>query len=92
MPRFKNTSEFDHASETRLGLLVSNLGTPDAPTAGALRKYLGEFLSDPRVIEVPKIIWWFILHGIILRIRPKRSARSVTGTAAGLIVISRPNN
>ncbi|MET0356519.1 MAG: ferrochelatase [Cellvibrio sp.] len=56
------------------GVLLVNLGTPDAPTASALRRYLAEFLSDGRVIEIPKIIWWFILHGIILRVRPKKSA------------------
>lgn len=58
----------------KTGVLVTNLGTPDAPTAKALRVYLGEFLADPRVIEIPKLIWWFILHGIILRVRPKKSA------------------
>ena len=55
-------------------ILLCNLGTPDAPTAPALRRYLAEFLSDPRVVEIPKPIWWLILHGIILRIRPKKSA------------------
>lgn len=56
------------------GVLITNLGTPDAPTAKALRVYLAEFLADPRVIEIPKFIWWIILHGIILRTRPKKSA------------------
>ena len=55
-------------------ILLCNLGTPDAPTAPALRRYLGEFLSDARVVEIPKAVWWLILHGIILRIRPKKSA------------------
>ena len=55
-------------------VLYCNLGTPDAPTASALRPYLSQFLSDHRVIEIPKAVWWFILHGIILRIRPKKSA------------------
>ncbi|HYW58084.1 MAG TPA: ferrochelatase [Polaromonas sp.] len=55
-------------------VLYCNLGTPEAPTAKALRPYLAQFLSDPRVIEIPKAIWWFILHGIILRLRPKKSA------------------
>ncbi len=58
-----------------IGILLTNLGTPDAPTPAAVRKYLHEFLSDPRVIEIPKIIWWPILHGIILRSRPKKSAK-----------------
>ena len=55
-------------------ILLCNLGTPDAPTAPALRRYLGEFLSDSRVVEIPKAVWWLILHGVILRIRPKKSA------------------
>ncbi|ABM38272.1 ferrochelatase [Polaromonas naphthalenivorans] len=55
-------------------ILLCNLGTPDEPTAPALRRYLGEFLSDARVVEIPRAIWWLILHGIILRTRPKKSA------------------
>ena len=55
-------------------ILLCNLGTPDEPTAPALRRYLGEFLSDTRVVEIPKALWWLILHGIILRTRPKKSA------------------
>ncbi len=55
-------------------VLLCNLGTPDAPTASAVRRYLAEFLSDPRVIEIPKLAWWPILHGIILRVRPVKSA------------------
>lgn len=57
-----------------LGILLTNLGTPDAPTPKDVRRYLAEFLSDPRVVETPRIIWWLILHGIILRTRPTRSA------------------
>lgn len=57
------------------GVLLTNLGTPEAPTAAALRPYLREFLSDPRVIELPKWKWWPILHGIILRVRPAKSAK-----------------
>jgi protoporphyrin/coproporphyrin ferrochelatase len=59
---------------TRTAVLLCNLGTPDAPTASALRRYLGEFLADHRVVEIPKPIWWLILHGIILRVRPAKSA------------------
>lgn len=55
-------------------MLLCNLGTPAAPTAPALRRYLAEFLSDPRVVEIPRALWWPILHGIILRTRPKKSA------------------
>jgi len=55
-------------------VLLVNLGTPDEPTASALRRYLAEFLSDPRVVEIPRLVWLPILHGIILRTRPARSA------------------
>ena len=55
-------------------VLYCNLGTPDAPTAPAVRRYLAEFLSDPRVVEIPRLAWWPILHGIILRVRPAKSA------------------
>lgn len=72
--KYKGDPDYQHDSRPCTGVLLTNLGTPDAPTAKALQKYLAEFLSDPRVIEVPKLIWWFILHGIILRIRPGRSA------------------
>jgi ferrochelatase len=58
----------------KLGVLLCNLGTPAAPTTKAVRTYLAEFLSDPRVVEIPRWLWLPILHGIILRIRPKRSA------------------
>jgi ferrochelatase len=60
----------------RVGLLLINLGTPDAPEAAAVRRYLAEFLSDPRVIEIPKLAWKPILHGIILRTRPSKSAEA----------------
>lgn len=60
----------------KVGVLLVNLGTPDAPEAGAVRRYLAEFLSDPRVIEIPKLVWKPILHGIILRTRPARSAHA----------------
>ena len=59
----------------RVGVLLVNLGTPDAPTAAALRRYLAEFLGDPRVVEIPRPLWWLLLHGLILRVRPARSAR-----------------
>jgi protoporphyrin/coproporphyrin ferrochelatase len=55
-------------------ILLVNLGTPDAPTAPALRRYLAEFLGDRRVVDLPRLLWWPILHGIILRTRPARSA------------------
>ncbi|MBA3563336.1 MAG: ferrochelatase [Gammaproteobacteria bacterium] len=58
----------------QIAVLLVNLGTPDAPTPAAVRRYLAEFLSDPRVIETPRVLWWPILHGVILRVRPQRSA------------------
>ena len=58
----------------RIGVLVAQLGTPAAPTAKALRPYLREFLSDPRVIDLPPWKWWPILYGIVLTLRPRRSA------------------
>ena len=60
----------------RAGVLVINLGTPDAAEAGAVRRYLAEFLTDPRVIEIPKWLWRPILHGIVLRTRPAKSAHA----------------
>ena len=59
---------------TKIGVLVAQLGTPTAPTAAALRPYLREFLSDPRVIDLHPLKWYPILYGIILTLRPKRSA------------------
>lgn len=56
-------------------ILLCNLGTPEAPTTAAVRRYLGEFLHDPRVIEIPRWIWCVILHGVILRTRPAQSAK-----------------
>jgi protoporphyrin/coproporphyrin ferrochelatase len=65
---------FTHGTPVKTGVLLINLGTPDAPTAKAVRSYLKEFLGDPRVVEIPKPIWWLILNGIILNVRPKKSA------------------
>ncbi|MDI1274392.1 ferrochelatase [Polaromonas sp.] len=75
---FSPEPTFEHgqppSAPSGTAVLYCNLGTPDAPTAAALRPYLAQFLSDHRVIEIPKALWWFILHGIILRVRPKKSA------------------
>jgi ferrochelatase len=60
----------------KVGVLLVNLGTPNAPEPGAVRLYLREFLSDPRVVEIPPLVWQPILRGIILRTRPRRSARA----------------
>jgi ferrochelatase len=79
--------------EPKIGVLLINLGTPDAPHARAVRRYLAEFLSDPRVIEIPAIAWKPILHGIILRTRPRRSAEAYnqvwTNEGSPLAVIAR---
>jgi ferrochelatase len=69
-----DTFPYNHDNISSTGILLVNLGTPDAPTPDALRRYLGEFLADPRITETPRWLWWFILHGIILRVRPRRSA------------------
>jgi ferrochelatase len=71
---FQQEPSFQHGQAARTAVLYCNLGTPSAPTAPALRKYLAEFLGDSRVVEIPKPIWWLILHGIILRVRPAKSA------------------
>ncbi len=93
MANYIGNSGFKHDAESCTGVLVTNLGTPDAPTASALRRYLGEFLADPRVVEVPRFIWWFVLHGFILRTRPKRSAAAYrkiwTESGSPLLAISK---
>ena len=72
--KYIGSKNFDHGTRPRVGVLITNLGTPDAADSKALRKYLRQFLWDPRVVEIPRPVWWLILHGIILRIRPSRSA------------------
>lgn len=74
--RYKGFPQQSSEATLKTGVLLVNLGTPDAPTTKALRPYLAEFLSDPRVIEFPRLLWKIILHGIILRIRPGRSAKA----------------
>lgn len=66
---------FRHGSASKIGILMINLGTPEAPTAKALRVYLKQFLSEPRIVELPRWLWWFILNGVILTVRPAKSAR-----------------
>ncbi|MCG5541643.1 MULTISPECIES: ferrochelatase [unclassified Halorhodospira] len=74
MKLYSAKSTFQHDEAHAVGVLVANLGTPDEPTEPALRRYLRQFLSDPRVIEIPRWRWWPILYGIVLRTRPKKSA------------------
>ena len=75
------------------GVLLTNLGTPDAPDPAATRRYLREFLWDPRIVSLPRYLWWPILHGLVLRLRPRRSARAYrriwTAEGSPLLVISR---
>lgn len=76
MPTYESRANFEHGLPDSLGVLIVNLGTPDAPTASAVRRYLREFLSDPRVVEIPRPIWWLILNAFILPLRPAQSARN----------------
>lgn len=75
MSRYLPEPKFSHDRAGKLGVLLINLGTPEAPTASAVRRYLAEFLSDPRVVEIPRVLWKPLLHGVILRTRPAGSAR-----------------
>lgn len=71
---FQAEPPFEHDKKQTLGILMLNLGTPDEPTAPALRRYLKQFLWDRRVVEMPRWLWWLILNGIILNVRPRKSA------------------
>jgi ferrochelatase len=73
-PTFNPEPPYAHGQAPRTAVLLCNLGTPDEPTAPAVRRYLAEFLGDHRVVEIPRLIWMAILHGIILRVRPAKSA------------------
>ena len=74
MPRYLPEPGYRHGTAAKTAVLLINLGTPEAPSTPAVRRYLKEFLSDPRVVEIPRAIWWLILNGIILNVRPKKSA------------------
>ncbi|NMM13075.1 MAG: ferrochelatase [Rhodoferax sp.] len=71
---FAKEPPFKHGQAPRTAVLFCNLGTPDTPTTADVRRFLREFLSDPRVVEIPRLLWLLILHGIILRFRPAKSA------------------
>jgi protoporphyrin/coproporphyrin ferrochelatase len=77
----------------RIGVLLAQLGTPDAPTPAALRRYLQQFLSDPRVVERNRVLWWFVLRFLVLPRRPRRSAalyrRIWSSDGSPLLIISR---
>lgn len=93
MPQYFGQPDFQHTEVPAVGVLLANLGTPDAADAPALRRYLGEFLWDPRVIEMSRPLWWLILHLVILPFRPKKSAELYqkvwTPEGSPLLVISR---
>ena len=93
MPSYVGQPNFEHGSTQRLGVLLANLGTPDDPTPAAVRRFLAEFLWDPRVVETPRWFWWLALHGFILRVRPARSAHAYqqiwTSAGSPLLIHSR---
>jgi len=74
--KYLGNPEYQHGTSEKLGILVVNLGTPDAPDTQSVRRYLRQFLSDPRIIELPRLLWMIILHGVILRVRPAKSAQA----------------
>jgi ferrochelatase len=75
MSTFLAEPKWEHDQPRRVGVLLMNLGTPDAATPSAVRRYLGEFLSDRRVVEIPPFLWKPILHLAVLRVRPAQSAK-----------------
>ena len=87
-----NLETYRHEQTAQMGILLVNLGTPDAPDAASVRRYLKEFLWDPRVVEVPRPLWWLVLNGVILNTRPRRSAKAYkkvwTDEGSPLLVIS----
>jgi ferrochelatase len=91
MPR--QTVVFMASKRDSIGIVISNLGSPDAATEAAVRRYLAEFLWDPRVVQIPRPLWWLILHGVVLRTRPRRSVANYrkiwTPEGSPLIAISR---
>ena len=75
MARYAPEPPYAHGTPSRIGVLLINLGTPEAPTPPAVRAYLKEFLSDPRVVEIPRALWLPILHLFVLNTRPEASAQ-----------------
>ncbi len=90
--KYTSKSNFAHDQAPSTGVLLVNLGTPDAATPSAVRRYLAEFLADPRVVEFPRLLWRIVLHGIILRFRPRHVAKAYakvwTEQGSPLLVIS----
>ncbi|MET0090481.1 MAG: ferrochelatase [Candidatus Thiodiazotropha sp.] len=90
--RYLDQSDQLQQPEAGVGVLLVNLGTPDEPTPSAVKTYLAEFLSDPRIVSLPKWLWQIILRGIVLQVRPKRSAQAYasiwTDEGSPLLVLS----
>lgn len=76
MSSFAGAEDFKHDKQTRIGIMLINLGTPDNTSTAAVRRYLNEFLSDPRVVEFPRLPWWLVMQAFILRFRPRKVARA----------------
>jgi len=76
MPRFSSTPKYKHGTSESIGILLVNLGTPKDFKTSSIRSYLRQFLSDPRVIEIPRLLWWFVLHFFILPLRPSNSSKA----------------
>ncbi len=74
--KYIGEANYRHGSKSQLGILLVNLGTPDDTSTPAVRRYLKQFLSDPRIVEVPRALWWLILNGVILRFRPAKTAEA----------------
>jgi len=93
MTDLQTNPEFRHDDAPCTGILLVNLGTPEAPTPKAVRDYLAEFLWDPRVVDVTRPVWWLALHGVILRVRPSKVAKAYqsiwTDDGSPLLAISK---
>jgi ferrochelatase len=93
MVQYLGEPHFEHGSPAATGVLLANLGTPDSPAPRDVRKFLAQFLWDPRVVEAPRLLWWLVLHGFILRVRPSRSAHAYrqiwTDAGSPLLIHSR---
>ncbi len=91
--KYLSESDYVHGQAAVTGVLLANLGTPDAPDRASVRRYLKEFLWDPRVVEMPRPLWWLILNGVILNTRPQRSAHAYASVwseqGSPLLAISR---
>ncbi|MEA1890370.1 MAG: ferrochelatase [Pseudomonadota bacterium] len=76
MSTFAGAEDFKHDKQARIGVMLVNLGTPDDTSVSAVRRYLDQFLSDPRVVEFPRFLWWLVMHLFILRFRPRKVAQA----------------